>query len=281
MPPHQDTHKIWMYWHNGVNNAPPLARICIESWRRRNPGYTVFVLDDDSLPEWVDMQDVRRHNPRITIQAFSDVLRWRLLARYGGIWADSTLYCVKPLEKWLSLNVTPNGFFCFRSPEAFLYHSWFLVGHPASPIVQAMNDELERFFITYGGYRHYWELRGIWRLYRLLERLAGRHNQEIWRSYFFRKYLKAAPYFFVMYLMGAATRRSSDAFADFASLTMKYGECPHALQNMTLPNLCPSLASIKELLDGPCPVQKLTTKRYVPEWTAGGVLDLLDGYGHA
>lgn len=227
------------------------------------------------------MQDVRRRNPRITIQAFSDVLRWRLLARYGGIWADSTLYCAKPLEKWLSLNVTPNGFFCFRSPEAFLYHSWFLVGHPSSPIVRAMNYELERFFITYGGYRHYWELRGIWRLYRLLEQWAGRYNQEIWRSHFFRKYLKAAPYFFVMYLMGAVLRRNSDASSEFASLKISYGECPHALQNMTKPHVCPSLAAVRELLDSSCPVQKLTTKRFVHEWTAGGVLDLLDVYGRA
>ena len=277
----QSDYRIWMYWHSGVNNAPPLARICIESWRRRNPGYTVFVLDDESLPEWVDMQDVRRRNPRITIQAFSDVLRWRLLARYGGIWADSTLYCAKPLEKWLSLNVTPNGFFCFRSPEAFLYHSWFLVGNPTSPIVQAMNYELERFFINYGGYRHYWELRGIWRFYRLLEQWAGRHNQEIWRSHLFRKYLKATPYFFQNYLTGAAIRRDREAFDDFSSVPMNFGEGPHALQNMTQGNARLSLESVRTLLDGPCPMQKLTTKRFVPEWTAGGVLQLLGEYNRA
>lgn len=270
-----------MYWDRGLKNAPDLVRICVESWQRQNPDWTVRVLDEATVPNFVGMTDVRDRNPRLTIQAYSDILRWRLLAQHGGVWADSTLYCAVPLDTWLASHMTPKGFFAFRSPEAFLYHSWFLAGNPDNPIVKAMNLEIDRFFVVYGGYRHYWELRGIWRIYRLLERWAGKYNQEIWRSHFFRKYLKAAPYFFVMYLMGAATRRIPEAFADFASLTMKFGECPHALQNITRINFCPSTASVQELLGGPCPVQKLTTKRYVPEWTTGGVLELLDGYGRA
>lgn len=60
---------------------------------------------------------------------------------------------------------------------------------------------------------------------------------------------------------------------------MRFGETPHTLQNMTKANVCPSLATVRQLLDGSCPVQKLTTKRFVQEWTEGGVLDLLDVYG--
>ena len=224
------------------------------------------------------MQDVRDRNPRIAIQTFSDVLRWRLLARHGGVWADATTYCCKPLDSWLPSCVSDNGFFCFKSPEHFLYHSWFLLGDPLNPTVKAMNSEMERFFISFGGCFSYWELRGVWRIFRLIETNAGRHNQELWRSWFFRRFLKVSPYFIVMYLMGAAIARSPEAEHDFKSVTTRFGESPHALQQMTQDGKPPSLEAARQLLVGDCPVQKLTLKRYVQEWTEGGILDLLESY---
>lgn len=270
---------IWMYWHSGLADAPPLVRICVESWQRRNPGWTVNVLDDASLSLWVDMQDVRDRNPRITIQAFSDVIRWRLLGRHGGVWADATLYCCRPLEDWLPSDLSINTFFCFRSPENFLYHSWFLAGAPSNPVVRAMNSELERFFITHGGYLYYWNIRGLWRLFHFIEKKAGRHNQELWRSWFFRKFLKVTPYFIVMYIMGAAIARSADAKADFESVTTRWGEGPHALQSMTQDGGTPTPESVLAILASGCPVQKLTLKRNLREWADAGILDLLDWYG--
>lgn len=268
-----------MYWHSGLADAPPLVRICVESWQLRNPGWTVRVLDDASLSQWIDMQDVRDRNPRLTTQVFSDVLRWRLMARHGGVWADATLYCSRPLDDWLPSNLSEKGFFCFRSPEHFLYHSWFLAGEPSNPTVKAMNAELERFFITYGGYVYYWRLRGIWRVFHFIEKRAGRHNQELWRSWVFRRILKVTPYFIVMYLMGAVIARSPEAKRDFKSVTTRFGEAPHALQSMTQNGQPPSLDAVRHILESDCPVQKLTLKRYVKEWTDGGILDLLDRHG--
>lgn len=267
---------IFIYWNHGIEAAPPLVRTCIQSWRQRNPDRAIHVLDDSTLSQWIDMDDVRQRNPRLTIQAFADILRWRLLARYGGVWVDATLYCNRPLSEWLPKCQAPKGFFAFRTPEAHLYHSWFLVGQPDNPVVQAMSDEIERFFVHYGGYRHYWELRGLWRIFHAIEKRAGRHNQWIWRSHVFRRYIKAAPYFWVMYLMGAAMKRSDAAQDEFLKVRQDYGECPHALQNMTQPGKAPQLAKVQSLLDGPCPVQKLTTKRFVPEWAEAGILELLD-----
>lgn len=66
---------------------------------------------------------------------------------------------------------------------------------------------------------------------------------------------------------------------EFELISKEYGECPHALQSMTADGICPSISEVVRLLDGPCPMQKLTTKRYVQEWTEGGVLNLLDRHG--
>jgi mannosyltransferase OCH1-like enzyme len=36
---------IWMLWLQGWHQAPELVRACAETWRRRNPGWTVRRLD--------------------------------------------------------------------------------------------------------------------------------------------------------------------------------------------------------------------------------------------
>lgn len=268
-----------MYWHSGLAEAPPLVRICIESWRRRNPEWTVRVLDDVLLSEWIDMRDVRGRNPRITIQAFADVLRWRLLAVHGGVWADATLYCNKPLDDWLSDELSRAAIFVFRSPEVFLLHSWFIAARSDSRIVPAMFDQMTAFTCRFGGFRHYYELRGLWRIYQLIETQAGRGNYFIWRSWPFRRFLKATPYFFQNYLLGFLVSKRPDCKKEFSAVSMAFSEAPHALQQMTHDGTSPSLDAVRRLLAGDCPVQKLTLKRHVRGWTEGGILDLLDRHG--
>ncbi len=275
----EDTKVIWMYWDRGLEKAPELVRVCIESWRRRNPGWRVQVLDEKTQQDWVDMSDVRRRNPKLTVQAFSDILRWRLLAQYGGVWADATLYCNRALDDWLLKHTNDNGFFAFRSPAVFLYHSWFLAGRPSNALVKEMNWELDRYFVTYGGYQHYWDMRAVWRVYHLLEKRAKHLNYWLWRSVMFRRFLKASPYFFSNYLTGSIIHRSPEAGKEFEYLTENFGECPHALQLMTAPSAPPAAEEVRLLLEGCCPVQKLTNKRFVKEWSQGGIIDLLAQHG--
>lgn len=268
-----------MYWHSGIENAPLLARICIESWRRKNPGWTVRVLDDAKLGNWVDMKDVRELNPRITIQAFSDVLRWRLLAQYGGVWADATLYCNRPLDDWLPKELRNSAIFMFRSNGVDLMFSWFIASRDNSLLVPAMVDQMTDFTCRFGGFRHYFDLRGLWRIYHLIERSVGSGNYFIWRSWPCRRFLKAAPYFFQNYLLGYLISSVPECRKEFDAIETPYGEAPHDLQNITQDGRSPTIEVVRELLARDCPVQKLTLKRYVREWTEGGIIDLLDRHG--
>merc|ERR1740123_1194005 len=47
--------------------------------------------------------------------AESDLLRLALLAFYGGVWADSTMLCRRPLDSWLP-EAAASGFFAY-APE--------------------------------------------------------------------------------------------------------------------------------------------------------------------
>lgn len=266
---------IWIYWDRGLVSAPPLVKTCVESWRVQNPDWDVRLLDAENLRDTVDMSDVVSANPQLTIQAFADILRWRLIARYGGVWADATLYCNKPLSDWLPDMKKRSDLFMFRNSETFLIHSWFIAGSQKSLIVYEMDSELDRFFLRYGGFRHYWELRGIWRIYSFLEKRIGSGNYSLWRSTFVRKYLKAAPYFFQNYLIGGIISRDHACKDEFLRMSDEYGEGPHTIQEETTRGTLLSREKLQSILDSQCPVFKLTNKHYAAEWEAAHLLSVL------
>jgi hypothetical protein len=119
---------IWMYWHQGGADAPFVVRRCIDSWRRHNPGWEVRVLDAQSVTTYANMSDVP---DALTFRFFADLLRVRLLKTHGGVWADATVYCHRPLHDWLPLQAI-SGFFAFRHPGPGRWiSSWFLASVPS------------------------------------------------------------------------------------------------------------------------------------------------------
>lgn len=135
--------KIWIFWDRGDAAAPPVVRACIDSWRRENPGWEVTVLDNATLTSQVEMS---RPQGRMTVQAYSDLVRLRLLRRHGGVWVDATVFCVRPLDHWLP-PVARHGFFAFLWTEADKWFvlpnvhrimtSWFLASEPEGAVISA------------------------------------------------------------------------------------------------------------------------------------------------
>lgn len=116
---------IWMFWQQGEAEAPFVVRRCIDSWRRHNPGWEVRVLDGTNVADYADMSDFPYHLG-LPGRFEANLLRLRLLQRHGGVWADATVYCHRPLDAWLTLH-SITGFFAFRHPGPGRWiESWFL-----------------------------------------------------------------------------------------------------------------------------------------------------------
>ena len=136
-------HVIWVYWHQGEENAPDVVRECIESWRRNNPGWEVRVLDGDTAASKIDLSDI---SPDISLAALSDILRIRLMAQKGGIWVDATLYNRIPLDQWL-WPLMQAGFFAFsRSSRERLVASWFLASCRGSELAGDVDRAVTRYW---------------------------------------------------------------------------------------------------------------------------------------
>ncbi len=136
-----------MFWRQGEERAPPMVRRCIDSWRRRNPGFEVVVLDETTAPERLDAATRACLDPQLSVQVFSNLLRTNLLRLYGGVWVDATCVCRTPLADWLPAAM-PRGFFAFARPAPDKpLSNWFLAAEPS-------NYLLERWSETYNAYWH-------------------------------------------------------------------------------------------------------------------------------
>jgi hypothetical protein len=128
---------IWCLWFQGWADAPDLVKACAASWRRHNPDWNLRLVSGDTLEAYLDpfpRQATAAGN--LPVEALSDVLRIELLHRFGGIWVDSTVYCLRPLDGWLDYAM-PSGFFAFNRPMPdIMLSSWFLAAERGSYLIE-------------------------------------------------------------------------------------------------------------------------------------------------
>jgi hypothetical protein len=190
---------IWMFWDKGLANAPDVVKIAYESWVKLNPDYEVRFLDNDSLSQVADFAPLF-HNASLQLGLAhrSDYVRTYLLARFGGVWVDSTSFCWKPLSEWLPDATKETGFFVFRQPSSRpdrQLANWFIVSSRGNPLTCAMFRELDAFVFRprdilltmrkYKYYSHYSELSRTGTGYPLLQTM----EREGWYPYHFYHYL--------------------------------------------------------------------------------------------
>jgi hypothetical protein len=191
---------IWSYWHQGWDNAPEVVRRCRASWERANPEYSFRFLDQESVTKRITIPETFRiPGSRLPIQKISNFIRLALLAEYGGVWVDATLYCQTPLREWLALE-GETAFFAFQKPgKAKIISNWFFAAEPESVILQnIVNVYVDYFanntFVASERYRYVIE-----------QVLAPFWDKDIrstlnWLSFFPRKILRMYPYSIFHYL---------------------------------------------------------------------------------
>jgi len=127
---------LWLLWLQGWSEAPPVARASLASWRRLNPAWEVRAIDGTELARYVSPEAFARIAavPKEP-EAFSDQIRIETLHSHGGVWADATTICAKPLDEWLPERMG-SGFFAFERPtQDRMIASWFLAASVPCNIV--------------------------------------------------------------------------------------------------------------------------------------------------
>lgn len=94
---------IWVMWQQGFDKAPDIVKLCHQSLLKNKPeDVQVIEITDQNIFDFVTFPDFimkKYHNGNISRAHFSDLVRIRLLALYGGIWFDATDFISKPIPE--------------------------------------------------------------------------------------------------------------------------------------------------------------------------------------
>jgi hypothetical protein len=169
-----------MLWLQGWNTAPEVAQACLKTWQTHNPNWTIHALGREDLHHYLDEAELSSliAGKNIPPESLSDIIRIMLLQRYGGVWADSTLYCLKPLDSWLP-EFTSSGFFAFAKPGADrMLSSWFIAGVKGNYILRDWHRRVVAYWSERTQRHHY-----FWFHYLFPEGYSSDpHFRRIWDS---------------------------------------------------------------------------------------------------
>lgn len=165
---------IWLYWEQGWDKAPETVSACKKSWQYYNPDWEVRCLDAKTIKKYFNIEQWLPGDPikttgdkliswfrdslekilhksvrvfvnkqkRMKLPHKSDIIRINLISRYGGVWADATLWCNKPLNQWISPHIK-QGFFALSQPwEGMLCSNFFLISLPNSYIANSWKKSI-------------------------------------------------------------------------------------------------------------------------------------------
>ena len=139
---------IWVFWYQGFENAPTIVLACLSSLKACAGKHPVIEISKDNINEYVEIPQhiiKKLENKSITITHFSDILRTLLLVKYGGCWADATLFFEKWIQEdlselvWYSLKQEPlnkNSMYV----SAYRWSSYFQICAKNAIIVRYMRD---------------------------------------------------------------------------------------------------------------------------------------------
>lgn len=85
-----------------MDNAPPLIQACINSTRKNAGNAEVIVITKDNISDYVDVPAYIMEKKRkdwISFAQLSDIIRFLLLEKYGGLWLDATVFTAKEIPE--------------------------------------------------------------------------------------------------------------------------------------------------------------------------------------
>lgn len=93
---HEHNNVVWIFWFQGIENAPYLVKKCYESVKNNFINYDVRIITQNNIDQYIQFPNYiyeKLNNGKITLTHFSDLVRLELLTQYGGIWMDATVFC--------------------------------------------------------------------------------------------------------------------------------------------------------------------------------------------
>lgn len=159
--------KIWMFWLQGWDNATELSKICLKSWKDLNPGWMVIPLSQANISDFLDLDEITDDfYSKKPISCTVDLINLNLLKKYGGVWVDSTVLCLKPLDSWLQ-DCMKSDIFTYKfnplppmdegTNKTRLLSTWFIAANKSNHIIDTWCDAYNRYWLGRFEPDHYFD----------------------------------------------------------------------------------------------------------------------------
>lgn len=147
---------IWFCWFQGLENAPLLVRKCFRNLELNKPkDFEIKVITESNYQEYLELPKFIEEKVAqgiISKTHFSDLLRFSLLAKYGGLWIDSTILVLNNLDGILNnntfLTLKNNNFDKYTSISNGLWTSFFIKSDANNPGIRFIKNCLIKYWET-------------------------------------------------------------------------------------------------------------------------------------
>ena len=266
--------KVFTYWHQGEAAAPRLVTLCIEQLRVLHPGWDIHVLDSESVVGWIEPIAVPADKlEKLSIAHQSDLIRTQLLLRHGGVWADPTVFLVRPLDQWLP-KYMDSGLFLFHRPgRDRLISNWFIASEPGNILLERLYERLCRYW-SENEFENLGQPQSKQAVF--AARVLNRNLllPRLWLRKPVVKLLRTAPYMVYHYQFADLVARDRECRAIWARTPKISAAGPHRLLRHGVLN--PALPEVRKLIDeADPPLFKLSWKLGADEIPPGSLIEYL------
>lgn len=101
-----DDYRIWVCWLQGEDKMPEVVKLCYKNLCNKLKDKIIVLITLDNLEEYIELPDYiydKYKNGNMLPAHFSDIIRCGLLAKYGGMWIDSTIYVTDNIKQHLDI----------------------------------------------------------------------------------------------------------------------------------------------------------------------------------
>ena len=143
---------VWICWWTGLDTAPALVQQCISSIREQAGEHPVNYISQETYTQYLDIPEYMLKKVRSGKMGYAhlaDYIRVKLLADYGGLWLDTTIYCSQQIpEECFSLPV-----FTCKGPvrkggyiSDYRWTTFCLGGWKGSPFYRFLTEAFEAYW---------------------------------------------------------------------------------------------------------------------------------------
>lgn len=146
---------IWVCWFQGKNNMPELVSMCYRNLQRKITGTKIklILLTHNNIDKYIDIPihiKEKYHSGIISNAHYSDIVRFKVLRKYGGCWMDATIFATDNInhalfeKKFHTLKMHPQ--LCPMEPCMGLWSGFFIVGHRGLSLFKILDDCLDIYW---------------------------------------------------------------------------------------------------------------------------------------